>query len=644
MRLRTKFILSMFLSVILPVLAVSIMGYLSIKGDILEKEGKRLEQLAATASLTFEKAIKARENELSLFASMDSVSSSLNFGIYDEAESLLEAFKKNFNSYRDVFLADATGNIVASTNGTAGDAKVEKELRITGKETLFSKPYFDEEAKGYFLKCASPVVDNGKIIGSLLAVYDLDGLYKELDAIEIADNSSEELGHIMIFDSKGAPVYAPEEERVNNFRDHDLGSAGMEGINEALLGKSGNTLGTAEFGKEALIGFSAPSGTLKLGSLAWHDLQDILAATHSLEIRVSLVAAASIILGIIMAVILAGSIVRPIMNVVESLKDLAKGDGDLTIRLPVSGRDEVSELGHAFNDFVEKIQGIVVRIAANSKSLVISVDQLSRLAEGVGGDAKEQSNRMEQAASTATEMAANVAGVAKNAALSAEASKKVETKAEGGKKAVEQTAQGMTQIAEHVNLMAKTLDSLGSQANKIGTVVSVIDEIADQTNLLALNAAIEAARAGEYGRGFAVVADEVRKLAERTTRATKEIIETICSIQTETKTSVEAIQVGVRQVDKGLELAKQASTALDGVFDSARNGAEMAIVIAASAEEQAAATDHISQVVEMAAETAKGVDSAGSELKVASECILDLATQLNKVVSLFKISEEQAQE
>ena len=226
------------------------------------------------------------------------------------------------------------------------------------------------------------------------------------------------------------------------------------------------------------------------------------------------------------------------------------------------------------------------------------------------------------------EMSATVIEVAKNSQQASESARSAHETAARGGDVVGQAIEAMKEVAESTTVSAVTVKSLGKRSEDIGSIVSVINEIADQTNLLALNAAIEAARAGEQGRGFAVVADEVRRLAERTSKATKEISGMITAIQEETGKAVGAMNSGVSRVENGVKLANQAGEALHQIVSGVENVSEMIGQIATSAEEQSATTDEITQSMDSIAGVAVANVGSIAEVSHATEDLAKLAAEL----------------
>jgi methyl-accepting chemotaxis protein len=193
---------------------------------------------------------------------------------------------------------------------------------------------------------------------------------------------------------------------------------------------------------------------------------------------------------------------------IDRVKDIAEGEGDLTKRIEVTAEDEIGELAKWFNTFVDKLHEILCQVASNTDSLARAGREIAGASREQAQNVDSQKDQTAQVATAMQEMAATVMQVSENSNSASVASQKASETAREGGKIVEETLSRMRAIAGSVGTSAGQIQELGKRSDQIGQIIGVIDDIADQTNLLALNAAIEAARAGEQGRGFAVVADE----------------------------------------------------------------------------------------------------------------------------------------
>jgi len=350
------------------------------------------------------------------------------------------------------------------------------------------------------------------------------------------------------------------------------------------------------------------------------------------------------LMGAIVAIILAVTymllrniVLQPMAKMSEISRDIAKGEGDLTKRVPADGHDEIAQMGQYFNEFIEKLQHMIKKVAHVTDKVASASVELSATAEEISKGTDTLTSRASQTAAAVEEMNATVGQVAQNSGKAASlAQDTVKTAQEGGT-VVSSTISGMQQLSEAVSNSATIISDLGKSSDQIGEIVRTIEDIADQTNLLALNAAIEAARAGEQGRGFAVVADEVRKLAERTTKATKEIGDMIRQIQQDTRGAVDSMQQGTQKVTAGVDLVNKTGEALSQIVRMVSESADMIRQIAVASEEQSVATQQIASDIENVAKVTKESSSGAHESAKASQDLSQLAVELQGIVGGFKL-------
>jgi methyl-accepting chemotaxis protein len=334
-------------------------------------------------------------------------------------------------------------------------------------------------------------------------------------------------------------------------------------------------------------------------------------------------------------------VIRPLIAMTHISRDIAEGEGDLTKRVPVNGKDEIAELGRWFNVFIEKLQGMIGKVAHVTDKVASASVQLSATAEEMSRGSEGLTSRTAQTATAVEEMNATVAEVAQNSGKAAGMAQETVQTAKSGRQVVTETIDGMQQISDAVTQSASIIAALGKSSDQIGEIVRVIEDIADQTNLLALNAAIEAARAGEQGRGFAVVADEVRKLAERTTKATKEIGDMIRQIQHDTKGAVTSMEDGTQKVSSGVTLVNKTGETLGKIAEMVTQTSDMIRQIAVAAEEQSVATQHIAGDLENVAKVSKESAGGASESAKASHDLSLLASELQAIVGSFRVTSDK---
>jgi len=204
---------------------------------------------------------------------------------------------------------------------------------------------------------------------------------------------------------------------------------------------------------------------------------------------------------VVVSVAMIGSIgllfarLRPLNAIARKMSELADNEGDLTLRLPAYGKDEIGQLASSFNSMLSSYQAFIRNIVQSSHEVSAASQEISASTEEIASGSQEQSAAALQINDLFRELNASMETIASNSELAAELAGKTSEIAREGGIVIHKTSDGMNELCRQINV-------LESDSDKIGEIVEVIDEIADQTNLLALNAAIEAARAGDHGRGF----------------------------------------------------------------------------------------------------------------------------------------------
>jgi len=265
----------------------------------------------------------------------------------------------------------------------------------------------------------------------------------------------------------------------------------------------------------------------------------------------------------------------------------------------------------------ETLQEIVERLTSAS-------DEINAQVVEVKDSIMHQKMRMHETRTAMDQMNEAVLDVARNAGSTSTQAETTKSKATAGSKVVEEAIKSIGAVQGQARTLSENMNQLGKQAEGIGRIINVIEDIADQTNLLALNAAIEAARAGEAGRGFAVVADEVRKLAEKTMNATKEVGQAIREIQDVTRKNLASTEAAGRAVDEATTLAGSSGEALREIVGLVNLTSDSIRAIAAAAEEQSATSEIINKTM---AEVDNVSDTIAEGMSQASQGVAELASQ-----------------
>jgi methyl-accepting chemotaxis protein len=336
------------------------------------------------------------------------------------------------------------------------------------------------------------------------------------------------------------------------------------------------------------------------------------------------------------------AVATPFEESKDALEKMSKGD--FTIRMNGRYRGDYENLKESINLLAGSMTEALGEVALAVQSTASASAEISSSSEQMAAGSQEQSQQTGEVAGAIEQMTRTIIEGAKSTSIAADNSKAASDSAKKGSKKIEETKEGIRKIVTSSNETGKKISLLAAKSDQIGEIAQVIDDIADQTNLLALNAAIEAARAGEQGRGFAVVADEVRKLAERTMKATKEIGETIKSIQEEAKEANKSMELSGKAVEEGMKLTEEVSEALGEILTRTNAVSDVIIQVAASSEEQSTVSEEISRNIaginSVTQETAQGIE----QIARSAEDLSRLTTNLQNLVSRFKFGKNEARQ
>ncbi len=367
---------------------------------------------------------------------------------------------------------------------------------------------------------------------------------------------------------------------------------------------------------------------------------------------------------------------QEVVNAQREFADAARAVAEGNLTRSVTPRSEADVLGMAFTSMVANLREMVVSVSHSARKLAdassglsaassqagaasrqiagtiqevargnqdvygsvqdasSSVDQLARAIDQIAQGAQEQARSMEKTSNSVMRLNEAVARTSSASERLSQAGREVQQSAENGAKAVEMSMAGIASAKARTRAAQNEVLDLNKYSEEIGAIVEAIDDIADQTNLLALNAAIEAARAGEHGRGFAVVADEVRQLAERSGRSTKEIAGLIKDLRREIQEAVDAIELGVKEVESGAGVTEQAGVALREILASVQMTTEQVTQIARSVDEMQTVSQEVANLMDSVSAVVEQSTAATQEMAASSH---DVTGSVEKVAA---VSEE----
>jgi methyl-accepting chemotaxis protein len=316
----------------------------------------------------------------------------------------------------------------------------------------------------------------------------------------------------------------------------------------------------------------------------------------------------------------------------------AASEGDFTQRGEVTS-GVLGNVADALNLMFENVGELVQHLKDASRRVVESATQIQASSEQLAQGAARQTSDITSTTTAVQEMTSNTQSVSENASVASEAAKRAENAAHQGGDVIRRIITGMQALQKNTQASAVKIKRLGERSMEISTIIGTIQKISAQTNMLALNAAIEASRAGEHGLGFTVVADEVRKLAERTETAADEIARLIAGMQSETNDSVSGMERQAEHVEQQTTFVSEAGSTLERIERASVQSAELIAEISLAASQQARGAASLAEAMLSISDVARQAQASSEQTQHSTHSLMEVASELNKQVGLFRVSE-----
>ncbi|BDV01670.1 methyl-accepting chemotaxis protein [Thermodesulfomicrobium sp. WS] len=563
-----------------------------------------------------------------------------------QLREIFAAVAKAHPEYVEVYLGTQWGGFV-----TSGDALMPPGYDPRKRpwyQTAMQNPQAPSISDAYMSTTGEPVVSNmypirnaqGAIVGCMAIDVGLGVLTGLVEKSPLGRT-----GYVVLVQKDGVILAHPRHKEFNFKNVNEVGSAW------ATLGRMDSGSAEVEIDGDLYLAQVHTIPGIEWKLIGVMTRAEALGAFWAVLRNVTLAAGALIVVFLALSAVLARSMAVPVRRATAMLQDVAEGEGDLTRQLVVSSQDEIGDMAHWFNTFLQKLRMLLREVVGTGQNVDSASDQLLAIADQLGASVEATASKTAAVASAVQAITERFAAVAAAMEQATQNTNMVATAAEEMSATIgeiatnAERARGVSvKAVSEAGAATSAMSALGDAAQEIGKVTAMITEISEQTNLLALNATIEAARAGEAGKGFAVVATEIKELARQTAGATEEIKQRISGIQSTAQNTANQIHGISEIIEQMSDIIATIATAIeeqsvatreiaDNVVQASQGLTEVNTNVAQSSSELRDAAQRVQEVSATAAATRAGA----AKVRENAENLHSLAARLRELLGRFRL-------